>query len=105
MPDGLIPDSIAQAAAKLRSGELSCLALAERCLARVGAAQARLNAFVTVTADHALATARERDAELRGGKDRGPLHGIPYGAKDLVARRSRYQRRRRRNAGSSIAVA
>ena len=82
MPDGLIPDSIAQAAAKLRSGELSCLALAERCLARVGAAQAQLNAVVTVTADHALATARERDAELRSGKDRGPLHGIPIVHKD-----------------------
>lgn len=78
----MLPGSIAQAAAKLRAGELTCLALAEHCLARLPAAQARLNAFVTVTTDHALATARERDAELRSGKDRGPLHGIPIVHKD-----------------------
>ena len=35
--------------------------------------------------EQALAEAAERDASWRRGKDRGPLHGIPYGAKDLLA--------------------
>jgi Asp-tRNA(Asn)/Glu-tRNA(Gln) amidotransferase A subunit family amidase len=58
----MLPASIAQAAAKLRAGELSCLALAEHCLNRIQAAQPKLKAFAAVTADQALATARERDA-------------------------------------------
>ena len=43
------------------------------------------NAVVRVLRESALAEARERDAELARGKDRGPLHGIPYGVKDLLA--------------------
>jgi aspartyl-tRNA(Asn)/glutamyl-tRNA(Gln) amidotransferase subunit A len=43
------------------------------------------NAVVTVLREAALAEARLRDMELKAGKDRGPLHGIPYGAKDLLA--------------------
>ena len=45
----------------------------------------RYQAVVRVLREPALAEARERDAELKRGKDRGPLHGIPYGVKDLVA--------------------
>jgi aspartyl-tRNA(Asn)/glutamyl-tRNA(Gln) amidotransferase subunit A len=77
-----LPRSIAEAGARLRSGELTCVALAEGCLERIAARQGELNAFITVTADLALATARERDAELQKGRDRGPLHGIPIAHKD-----------------------
>ena len=78
----MLPGSIAQAAAKLRAGEMSCAELSEHCLERISALQPKLNAFVTVSADRALATARERDAEFRSGRDRGPLHGIPIVHKD-----------------------
>ncbi|MBX6343059.1 MAG: amidase, partial [Thermomicrobiaceae bacterium] len=44
-----------------------------------------LNAVVTITRERALREARQAEAELRAGYDRGPLHGIPYGAKDLLA--------------------
>ena len=40
--------------------------------------------MITVTRDHALARAKAADAEIAAGKYRGPLHGIPYGVKDLL---------------------
>jgi aspartyl-tRNA(Asn)/glutamyl-tRNA(Gln) amidotransferase subunit A len=82
LPDFALPRSIAAAAAGLRAGEFTCVGLTEHCLARVSAGQPKLNAFVTVTGDLALATARERDAELENGRDRGPLHGMPIVHKD-----------------------
>ena len=45
----------------------------------------QLNAYATLTPDRALEQARAADRELRAGRDRGPLHGIPYAAKDLLA--------------------
>jgi aspartyl-tRNA(Asn)/glutamyl-tRNA(Gln) amidotransferase subunit A len=51
-------------------------------MARIAELQPTLNAFITVTADAALAQARRLDEELRGGKDRGPLHGMPFAIKD-----------------------
>ncbi|AEU35041.1 amidase [Granulicella mallensis] len=44
----------------------------------------QLNCVITLTADHALDQARRADEELAAGHDRGPLHGIPWGAKDLL---------------------
>lgn len=82
MSERAFPGSIAEAAARLRAGNLSCVALTELCLARISELQPKLNAFITVTGDLALATARERDAELASGHDRGPLHGVPIVHKD-----------------------
>ncbi|GIX05163.1 MAG: hypothetical protein KatS3mg114_1032 [Planctomycetaceae bacterium] len=45
----------------------------------------RLNAVVSLRADAAIEEARQADAELQAGNDRGPLHGIPYAVKDLLA--------------------
>ncbi len=69
----------------LRRGETSALDLAERALEIVNSLGRELNAVVTVTFDRALREAQRADEELAVGHDRGLLHGIPYGAKDLLA--------------------
>ena len=69
---------------RLRAGELSSVALTEGCLAQIAARNDELRAFITVTADAALAAAREADREFRAGYDRGPLQGIPISLKDLI---------------------
>lgn len=79
--------SIRELGAMLRSGAVSCVDLAEFFLARLRRFDPTLQAVVTLTESRALATARERDRELAVGLDRGPLHGIPWGAKDLLAAR------------------
>lgn len=77
--------SLGELGARLRSGETSPVELARFFLARLDGIGRRLNAVVTVTDDIALREAALAEAELRGGLDRGPLHGIPYGLKDIVA--------------------
>jgi aspartyl-tRNA(Asn)/glutamyl-tRNA(Gln) amidotransferase subunit A len=69
----------------LRGREVSAVELAAHFLARLERLGPAYNAVVTVLRTQALAEAKQRDAELAEGKDRGPLHGIPYGAKDLLA--------------------
>lgn len=69
----------------LRSRKLSAVELAEHCLDRLERLGPSYNVVVTVLRDPALAEARLRDRELADGRERGPLHGIPYGAKDLLA--------------------
>jgi aspartyl-tRNA(Asn)/glutamyl-tRNA(Gln) amidotransferase subunit A len=74
-----------QIAAKIRGRQISPVALAEESLERLDTHGRKLNAVVTLAADDAIAAAREAEREIRRGKYRGPLHGIPYGAKDLLA--------------------
>ena len=69
----------------LRAGETTPTALTEYFLDRLDTVGRRLNAVVTLTRERALDEARVAERELRAGHDRGPLHGIPYGAKDLCA--------------------
>ncbi|HEY1065785.1 MAG TPA: amidase, partial [Pirellulales bacterium] len=69
----------------LRSGDFSAVELAEFFLARLDRLGPTFNAVVTITKEIALAQAERADRELAQGHDRGPLHGIPYGAKDLLA--------------------
>ena len=77
--------SVRTLAAKLRQQEFSSVELTEFYLQRTERLGAQLNAVVTLTRSLALAQAARADRELRQGLDRGPLHGIPYGAKDLLA--------------------
>ena len=67
----------------LRAGDLSATAVAKHFLDRIDALEPRLGAFSVVCRDRALAQARAADALLAAGVDLGPLHGIPYAAKDL----------------------
>jgi aspartyl-tRNA(Asn)/glutamyl-tRNA(Gln) amidotransferase subunit A len=78
------PDSIDEAGQRLRNGTLSVEALTGAYLRRIDALQPSINAFITVTAEHALEAARRLDAELQAGRDRGPLHGIPVVYKDNI---------------------
>ncbi len=76
--------SIAEIGAMYRAGSLSPVELTRRCLDRIEALNPVLNAFITVTAIEALKAASTAERELRGGQDRGPLHGIPIALKDLI---------------------
>ena len=69
----------------IRAGAVSPVELAEAFLDRLETLGPRYNAVVTLTRERAMEQARRADAELAAGRDRGPLHGIPYGAKDLLA--------------------
>jgi aspartyl-tRNA(Asn)/glutamyl-tRNA(Gln) amidotransferase subunit A len=74
--------SIADVAEQLRDGRTTAHAVAESALA--AADETTLNCFVTVDHDGALRAAEQADRELAAGLDRGPLHGIPVGVKDLI---------------------
>jgi aspartyl-tRNA(Asn)/glutamyl-tRNA(Gln) amidotransferase subunit A len=76
--------TIAEAAQKLRSRQVSSVELTKECLDQIAKLNPVLNAFITVTADSGLARAAELDRELGQGIDRGPLHGIPIAHKDLM---------------------
>lgn len=77
--------SIIELSRLLRRGTLSPVALTQAYLRRIQTISPKLNAFVTVTADLALTQAKQAERELQAGLYRGPLHGIPYAAKDLFA--------------------
>ncbi|MDF1574646.1 MAG: amidase [Bacteroidales bacterium] len=77
--------SIPELASLLRSGEISCLALTEFFLNRLRKFDPQLHCVLTLTEEYAIEQAKKMDAELAAGKDRGILHGIPYGAKDLFS--------------------
>src|SRR5262245_17645745 len=68
----------------LERREISPTEVVEAHLRRIEALNPRLSAFFTVTAEHALAEARRAEAEIAAGRWRGPLHGVPYGAKDII---------------------
>jgi len=85
----VIPDPVfvpvRQLSEWLRTRRVSPVALAETFLERLETLGPKYNAVVTVTRDRALDEARRAEREIAAGRYRGPLHGIPYGAKDLLA--------------------
>jgi aspartyl-tRNA(Asn)/glutamyl-tRNA(Gln) amidotransferase subunit A len=76
--------SILETSKLLRKRSVSPVELTADCLARIEKLNPKLNAFITVTAESALAEARQAEAEIRRGDWRGPLHGIPLALKDLI---------------------
>ena len=69
----------------IRARRLSPVALAEAYLERLEQLGPRLGAVVTITRARALREARDAEREIAAGRWRGPLHGVPYGVKDLLA--------------------
>jgi aspartyl-tRNA(Asn)/glutamyl-tRNA(Gln) amidotransferase subunit A len=75
--------SIAEAGSLMARGELTATALTEAFLARIEAVDHKIASFVTLTADRARLAAKQADMEMSRGLNRGPLHGIPIGLKDI----------------------
>jgi Asp-tRNA(Asn)/Glu-tRNA(Gln) amidotransferase A subunit family amidase len=83
--EDLAYSDISSLAHMIRTGEVTCVELTEMYLARLRRLDAELHCVITFTEERALEQARELDKELAEGKYRGPLHGIPWGAKDLLS--------------------
>ena len=77
--------SVAELAHLLRERAVTSVELTELALQRLRRHDEKLNAVITYTEERALEAARQADQELDAGNWRGPLHGVPYGAKDLLA--------------------
>ncbi len=74
---------IAELGRQLRAGEVTSKALTEDALTRIAAIDPKINAFITLTADSALADAAAADAAFAQGIDHGPMQGIPHALKDI----------------------
>jgi aspartyl-tRNA(Asn)/glutamyl-tRNA(Gln) amidotransferase subunit A len=85
LSDNVLFLDVAELSRRIHAREITSLGLTESYLARSRRLGPELNAYVTLTPKLALEQARRADTELRAGHDRGPLHGIPYAAKDLLA--------------------
>ena len=76
--------TIRDAAIALRAGKVTCVELLEMCLTRIDQHDARIRAWVVVDRGRARQDAQRADAERKAGLDRGPLHGMPVGVKDII---------------------
>ena len=75
--------TIAEAARLIERHQLSPVELTRAFLDRIAALNPQLNAYLLVTADHALVQAKAAEAEIMAGRYRGPMHGIPVALKDI----------------------
>src|SRR5436189_2507413 len=82
--DSLAALTLAEASERIKAGTVSAIDLVNACLARIDVYNPKVNAFITVTREQALAQARALDEEQRSGRLRGPLHGIPIALKDNI---------------------
>lgn len=85
--DDVLSLGVRELGAKLRAREVTSVQLTQAYLARLETVGAKLCAVAALLPERALAEARAADAALDAGRARGPLHGIPYGVKDLFAAR------------------
>lgn len=77
--------SVRELGDEIRARKISPVELTESHLARSESLGPKLNAYATITRDLALKQAHAAEAEIAAGYYRGPLHGVPYGLKDLIA--------------------
>jgi amidase len=89
--------SLADVAGLIAKQEIRSADLTRQILDRIATVDGHLQSYVTVTAEQALASARRADDEIRAGRYRGPLHGVPIGVKDLC-----YTRGVRTMAGTKV---
>src|SRR5262245_1688694 len=75
--------SIAEGSALLRAKKLSPVEWTRALLDRIAALDPHYNAYLVVTAEQALAQAKQAEVEIARGGWRGPMHGVPYAAKDI----------------------
>jgi amidase len=75
--------SLTELAARIRAKELSSGEVTRTILERIRKANPHLHAYLTVTEETAIRSAEQADREIRGGRWRGPLHGVPVAVKDL----------------------
>src|SRR3989449_3083345 len=87
LSDDILYLSVHELGAQVRAQKISPVELTESYLARLEKFGAKLGAVATLTPDLALEQARAAQKEIAAGRYRGPLHGIPWGAKDLLATR------------------
>jgi aspartyl-tRNA(Asn)/glutamyl-tRNA(Gln) amidotransferase subunit A len=77
--------TIAEASRLIRERKLSPVELTQDCLTRIARLDGQLHSFILLLADDAIAQAKQAEAEIAAGRWRGPLHGIPFGLKDIIA--------------------
>lgn len=78
------PITAAAACRAIKAGEMTSEDLVRQCLQRVAEVEDQVRAWAFLDPDHALGQARRADADTRAGRDRGILHGVPVGIKDIV---------------------
>jgi Asp-tRNA(Asn)/Glu-tRNA(Gln) amidotransferase A subunit family amidase len=76
--------TLAEAATQIRQKAISPVEYLQALLGRIETYDAHYNAFLRETPDIALRQARQAEAEIMAGTWRGPLHGVPYGLKDII---------------------
>jgi aspartyl-tRNA(Asn)/glutamyl-tRNA(Gln) amidotransferase subunit A len=82
--ENLCDRSVQDLAGRIQRREISPVEVVDAYLRRIEALNPRLLAYLTLTADSAREEARRAEGEIAAGRWRGPLHGIPYGAKDII---------------------
>lgn len=88
---------LASLSENIRAKKISPVEVTRAYLDRIAAIDGRMKAYITVTADEALAAAKKAEGEISAGNWRGPMHGVPVGLKDLL-----YTKGIRTTGGSKI---
>ena len=84
VPSNTTSWSLSEASRLVREKKVSPVDLTQECLRRIEQLNPKLNAFITITTESAMADAGRAESEIQQGHWKGPLHGIPIALKDLV---------------------